>query len=228
MTCQQRFLFMSGLALLFGNSALTVRATAQERPLKNSFELGGGAAVPAADLRPYMSSSFLLRLGYGYRLHRNLQADFGLEGVFGAAGVKRVERSAVGDIKIDDSEVLVPFGARAILPLAHDRFELHAGGGGMYLHYAEEASVPEGVTVICYYGSCTVDVDCPACRSRSGWGYYGRAGAAISLDRRHRCWLGLDTRLIRGTTSGQALGSVPEFRTKDQWVNTTIALIFRW
>ncbi len=145
-----------------------------------------------------------------------------------AAGVKRVEQSAVGDIKISDSEVLIPFGARAILPLAHDRFELHAGGGGTYLRYAEEASVPEGVTVTCLYGPCYVDVDCPACTSRGGWGYYGMAGAAISLDRRHRCWLGLDTRFVRGRTRGQALGAVPGFRTKDQWVNTAIDLIVRW
>src|SRR5512138_2501262 len=147
--------------------------TAQEKPLKNWCEIGGGAAMPAADLDPYMSSSFVFRMAYGRRLHRNLQADFGLEGVFGASGVDRVERSAVGDIDIRDDELLVPIGARGVLPLAHDRLELHAGGGGAYLHYAEEASVPKGVSVICLSGPCAVNVECPECRSRGGWGYYG-------------------------------------------------------
>jgi hypothetical protein len=184
-------------------------------------------AVAGADARAYMSSSFLLRMNYAYRFHRNLQADVGLDTLFGAAGVNKVLPSAVGDIKVHDSEYLVPFGARAILPLFHDRFELSAGGGGMYILYAEEAAAPEGVTVYCPSGGCSIIVDCSTCKSRNGWGYYGIAGAAYSLDNRRRLWLGISGRFIRGTTSGQPLGTGTLFETKDQWFATAVELTFR-
>ncbi len=65
------------------------------------------------------------------------------------------------------------------------------------------------------------------CKSRSGWGYYGIAGAAYSLDNRRRLWLGFSGRFIRGTTFGQPLGTGPHFETKDQWFATAVELTFR-
>jgi hypothetical protein len=228
MSIGQYFTIQSTLAAWVGAAGMVLPLLAQDGARKHSMAIGGGVALPAADLRQYVSSSFLLRLSYGYRLHRNLQADVGVEGVFGAAGVHTVQQSAIGNIQIHDAETLVPFGARAILPLAQGRFELHGGGGGMYLRYSEEASVPEGVTVTCIYGPCAIDIACPACRSRDGWGYYWLAGTAISLDPKHRYWLGLETRFVNGATSGQGLGSLPEFRTKDQWLNTAVEFGWRF
>ena len=206
-------------------SAVALPLLAQEEYRKHSFLIGGGAGVPGRDLRDLMSTSFLLRFGYGYRFHRNFQADVGVEGTFGAAGVKIVQQSAIGDIRIHDYELFVPFGLQAILPVAHTRFEFHGGGGGTYIHYAEEASVP-GITLNCPYG-CSVDIACPACRSRGGWGYYGNAGVAVSVDRGKHVWLGLSTRFVKGTTSGEPLGTVPGFETKDQWLNTAVEVILR-
>ena len=204
-------------------AVMAVSLAAQDSFPRETLEIGGGAAVPAAGLSRYMSSSPMFRVAYGHRFHRYVQADAGLEIASGAAGVHTVERSSVGDITITDSELLATFGGRAVLPLAHDRLELHVGGGGAHLHYGEDASLPRGVKT-----SGLFDVACPKCRSRGGWGHYGMAGAAVALDRRGRYWLGLDARLVRGTTSGQALGSIPKTRTKDQWINTSMVLMFRW
>jgi hypothetical protein len=224
---QANALFSAVLCMLGALCLTNTRLAAQENGLKHNLTVGGGVAVAGADARAYMSSSFLLRVNYAYRFHRNLQAELGLDALFGAAGVNKVQSSVVGDIKVHDSEYLVPFGARAILPLLHDRLELSAGGGGMYLLYAEEAAAPEGVTVYCPYGGCALIVDCTTCKSRSGWGYYGVAGAAYSLDNRRRLWLGFSGRFMRGTTSGQPLGTGPHFETKDQWFATAVELTFR-
>ena len=35
-------------------------------------------------MRPYMSSAFLMRVSYAYRFHRFLQAEAGLDAIFGA------------------------------------------------------------------------------------------------------------------------------------------------
>lgn len=220
---------MAGIQLILAALSWThARLAAQERPWRQIATIGGGVGVPGADLRPHMSSSFLLRVNYAYRFHRNLQAEAGLDSLFGAAGVNKVESSAVGDIKIRDTEYLVPFGARAILPLARNRFELSVGGGGAYIRYAEEAGSPEGVQVYCPYGGCSVIVDCYTCKSRGGWGYYGVAGAAFALDARRRLWLGVTGRFVRGTTSGQPLGSVSRFETKDQWFATAVELSWKF
>ena len=170
---------------------------AQEPDGKNLITVGGGGAFPGADLRPYMSSAFLLRLNYAYRFHRNLQAEVGMDALFGAAGVNKIVPSVVGDIKINDDEVFVPFGLRAILPLHHNRFELSAGGGGAYMTYSENASVPEGVTVSCPYGPCYVNVDCPTCKSRGGWGCYGIGGADFAPAARRRAGVGDKGSVVR-------------------------------
>jgi hypothetical protein len=175
-----------------------------------------------------MSPASLLRLSYAYRFHRNLQAEAGLDALFGAAGVYRVESTVVGDVKINDSESLIPFGARALLPLARNRLELSAGGGGAYIFYSEDAGVPEGVKVFCPYGNCSVSVDCKSCTSRSGWGYYGVAGAAFSLNASRRLWRGLTGRFVRGTTAGQSLGSLAPFETRDQWFAAAVDLSYRF
>ena len=203
-------------------------SAAQEHTWKQNATIGAGVAIPGADMRPFMSSAFLFRVNYAYRFHRFLQAETGIDAISGAAGVNRVEDSAVGDIRIRDNEYVVPFGVRAILPLSRGRFELSTGGGGAYIFYSEEADAPEGVNVYCPFGGCAVIVDCNHCNSRSGWGYYAIAGAALALDARRRTWLGFTGRFVRGTTSGQTLGRVPGLSTADQWLGAAVELNYRF
>lgn len=178
--------------------------------------------MPTGELKQYMATRPAIRIGYGYRLHRYFQADIAVEGVFGAAGVRVSQQSLIGELRLRDSETLVPFGGRAILPLAKGRLEFHGGGGGAYLHYGEEVEVPSGVSVYTGGMPAVVSVDCPSCKSRGGWGYYGAAGAAVALDSRRLFWLAASTRLMKGTTNGQPLGSVPAFRTNETWLNTSL------
>jgi hypothetical protein len=192
---------------------------AQERFEKRfSFTIGGGAGVPGRDLRASFEDSPLVRVGFGYRLTRYFQADVGLDAVIHAAGVDFSQSTFIGRLRVRDNEYLVPFGGRAILPIG--RVELFGGGGGAYLHYGESVEVPGSGTDSSY--NCTV------CTSRGGWGYYATAGVMTAVDRHHRFWVGVETRAIRGRTSGDPLGSVPPFETKDQWINTAAVFMVRF
>jgi len=205
---------------------LSVALIAQDesRPQRNRFVIGGGVGLPAGDLKRWMSPAALVRVGYGRRVSRHFQMDLGLDAVVGAAGINITQQSLVGELRIHDVEYMVPFGGRAILPLAEDRFELFAGGGGIYLRYDEEAEIP-GLKC---YGSCYYEIPCPSCTSRGGWGYYGTAGVNFALDRRHRVWLGLEARYTKGTTSGTLLSTVAGFETEDRWLSTSMNLVFRF
>ena len=78
-----------------------------------------------------------------------------------------------------DRFIWVPFGLRAVLPLAHGRIELSAGGGGLYEKYS--VSNPEsGFGLV----------------PRQGWGGYASARAAVAVDHRRRFWLGVTPRLM--------------------------------
>jgi hypothetical protein len=196
-----------------------VPLAAQER-LTGRFSLtvGGGAGVPGQDLEGLMTDSGLLRVGFGYRFSRYLQADTGLDAVIHAAGVDFSQSTIIGNLRVRDNEYLVPFGGRVILPIG--RVELFAGGGGAYLHYAEQVSVPGG-------GSDN-HFNCTICTSRGGWGYYATAGVMAAVDRRRRLWVGVESRGFRGRTSGDPLGSVPSVETHDQWVDTAAVLTVRF
>jgi len=65
---------------------------------------------------------------------------------------------------------LVPFGAKAILPLAHGRIELFLGAGGAYAWHSD-------------YGSY-----------RNGMFAQGSLGARVALDRNRHYWLGTSVR----------------------------------
>src|SRR5438128_10597294 len=82
------------------------------QPLARQFSvnIGTGGAIPREDLASFMSTSPLLRIGFGYRPYRFLQADIGMDAIFRAAGVRDFQDTIIGRIKIRDNEVLVPFG----------------------------------------------------------------------------------------------------------------------
>jgi hypothetical protein len=205
--------------------ALATSGAAQESFQRSSFSVGAGAAMPGQGLKPSMSSAFQLRFGYGYRFLRYLQADMGLIIVVHAAGVVGSIQSPVGESEISDFEYLVPLGGRAVLPLARGRIEVHAGGGGAYLRYQEQVSVPSGVHC---YGTCYHDIDCLTCASRSGWGQYATVGAAVALDRQSRTWQSLNTQFFNGGTSGESLGSVPARKSRDTWTVVSLELTRRF
>ncbi len=191
---------------------------------KHSVYIGGGFGMPRGDMRQFMASSGLVRFGYGYRVGRYFQVDLSWDVVWRAAGIGITQQSLVGEIRITDSEHFVPFGGRVILPLAKNRLEFFAGGGGAYLRYEEDADIP-GAHV---YGNSYVDYDCPSCTSRDGWGYYGNAGANIALDRRQRVWVGVEVRYVRGRTSGVLLSPDAPYATSDRWINSAVNLSYRF
>jgi hypothetical protein len=66
---------------------------------------------------------------------------------------------------------LVPFGAKVVLPLASDRFELFAGGGGAYAFHSDGGY-------------------------RNAMLAQGNLGGRVAIDRGHRFWLGTTGRFF--------------------------------
>ncbi len=197
------------LLLLLALAAMSLAA--QERFWRNTVTVGMGAGHPQGDLRGLYENSFGLNLGYGYRFHRNFQADFAFETLFGAARVRDYYRTDFGDLRIKDYQFLLPLGARAILPVAGERVLFYGGGGGAYIRYQERIRQP----------SDYLRIDCPVCGTRDGWGYYGLLGVSVALDRAKVFRLGVTSRVYRADIHGDAIGPVPGARTRDQWVNVT-------
>jgi hypothetical protein len=204
---------------LFLACLLAVPVTAQPLARKFSIAIGTGGAIPREDLESFMSTSPLIRVAFGYRPIRFFQADVGLDAVIHAAGVRDFQDTIIGRLKISDNELLVPLGGRGILPVG-PRLEFFGGGGAAYLHYGESVEVPGG-------GSDS-SFNCQVCRSRGGWGSYATAGANVSLERGRRFWIGIETKLLHGKTSGEALGAVPPLETHDTWINTAALFIIRF
>ncbi|HEU0140683.1 MAG TPA: hypothetical protein VFQ79_13260 [Bryobacteraceae bacterium] len=197
---------MKALALLLITAA--VLAAQSDYP-KHNIPLGLGGAQPRGDLKPFYDTSFVLGAGYGYRFHRYLQADVGLDTAFGAAGVREFLDSGFGYLRIRDFQYFVPFGGRVIAPLADGRLLISGGAGGAYLRYSERIRQPSD-----YY-----QFDCPVCTSRSGWGYYGLFGVNWFLDQGRHFRIGAVTRVYRGHTEGDPVGELSALRTRDRWVN---------
>ncbi|MBI3679663.1 MAG: hypothetical protein HY235_04640 [Acidobacteria bacterium] len=197
---------MSAAALLV--MTLSSVLPAQQDYRKHNVNLGVGAGLPQADLSRFFDPKFGLDIAYGYRFHRNFQADFGFDTVFGAANVKYFLPTQVGYLKVQDYQYFIPMGGRVILPLASGRLMLFGGGGGAHMRYSEHLSQPDS-----YYR-----VACPTCSSRSGWGYYATAGFTLFVDRYRHFRLGFAPKVYRGNTEGQPVGAVPGIRTRDHWI----------
>jgi hypothetical protein len=182
---------------------------AQDRYPHHNFTFGAGAGMPRADLAPVLEDSPGIGIGYGYRFNRYLQADIGLDMVFGAAQIRDYLDTGIGSVRIRDREYFPTFGGRAILPLVHGRFLISGGGGGAWLKYAERVSQPSD-----YYR-----VDCPVCTSRDGWGYYALGNASYFFNRWQNFRVGVTVKSIRGHTNGEPIGPVPGFQTRDRWTH---------
>lgn len=182
---------------------------AQSHFAKHNITVGAGIGLPGAQLSPAFANSGGVSIAYGYRFQRHLQADFGLDTVVGAAGVRDYLATDYGYLRIRDFQFLVPFGGRAILPLAEGRVLLSAGGGGAYLRYSERLKQPSS-----YYRFA-----CPSCGYRSGWGSYALGGVSFALDRYQVFRVGFTAKAYRGHTDGDPLGAVPGVETLDRWLN---------
>ncbi|MBM3726567.1 MAG: hypothetical protein FJW40_14235 [Acidobacteria bacterium] len=183
---------------------------------QHSFNFGAGGGVPGDQLKPYFSQSAVFHVGYGYRPHRNFQVDAGLDTLLGSARVRDYLTTGFGDLRIRDFQYLLPVGGRVILPFADGRAQISAGGGDAYMWYREQLRQPGDY----------IRVECPPCRGRSGPGYYALAGFRVALDRNRQIWLGGTTRVVRGRTNGDSLGSLPAIRSRDLWVNSFIEVGF--
>jgi hypothetical protein len=199
---------------------LVSAVSAQPLARQFSFSIGTGGAIPREDLASFMSTSPLLRVGFGYRPFRYFQADVGLDTIFHAAGVRDSQDTIIGRIKIRDNELLVPFGGRGILPLAGERIELFGGGGAAYIHYGESVEVPGA--------GDDSNFKCQTCRSRDGWGAYATAGVNVAVERSRRFWVGVESRIIHGKTNGDPLGAVPPLETQDTWIDTAAVFTVRF
>jgi hypothetical protein len=196
--------------LLFALPWLSVPAHAEPYQ-KHHFWLGLGAAQPRDQLNEYFRDTFAWGFGYGYRPLRYLQIDGGLESAIRAGRVDDFfDSPAFGPLRIRDFQYFVPFGARAVLPIAKGKAELYWGGGGAYVRYTEQLRQP----------SDWVRVGCPVCGARDGFGSYALAGGNIALDRNKTFRLGATVKVYRVTTEGRQVGAVPPIATTDRWVNS--------
>jgi len=203
-------------ALLLALLALPVLA--QNGFRKHNFTVGGGVNIPSGELKPYLTNAPGLRVGYGYRFHRYFQGDFGLDVGFGSADVRDFYESDFGELRIRDYQYYLPLGGRVVVPLADEKVHLYAGGGGAFLRYSERVRQP--------FSGSGFSIACPVCRSRDGWGYYGLLGGSVALDRGRNFRLGVSSKFFRGETTGEALGTLPSFRTQDRWTNIAAEFTF--
>jgi hypothetical protein len=188
---------------------LALPLAAQPPYPKHNVSFGVGAGLPGAELTGPFGNSAGVTVNYGYRWQRWLQADLGLDTLFGAARVRDFVPTEFGYLRIRDFQFLVPFGGRLVLPLQEGRTQLSFGGGGAYMRYSERLRQPSS-----YY-----HFECPDCQARSGWGSYARVGGSFALDRYQRFRVGVTSKLYRGHTDGGRLGALPGVESLDRWIN---------
>jgi hypothetical protein len=199
---------LKALKLAIGMAVAAAALPGQSLYPRHNFTLGFGGAQPQQQLEANYQTRPGLSVGYGYRFSRYFQADVGFDTVFGAAGVRDYLASDAGYLRIRDYEFFVPVGARGILPLFGGRLLISGGGGGAYLRYAELVHQPND-----YYR-----YDCPACGTRSGWGYYALASAGTYVDRAQHFRVGVVAKMYRANTSGDSLGAAAG-DSRDRWLN---------
>lgn len=193
---------------------LAAAACGQTRYPQHNVTLNLGGVVGLADLSRYTEPSTIVGGSYGYRFHRNFQADIGLDTVFGAARVRDYLNTSIGIFRIKDRQYFVPMGGRAIMPFAGGRALIYGGGGFAYMKYSEVLRQP----------SSYFRIDCPDCSTRDGWGYYSQTGFSVFMDRSRMFRLGLGTRMYRGHTEGLGLGALPGVRTRDRWLSGLVEM----
>ncbi len=179
----------------------------------NNISVGGGAAIPVGSTSGYLNTAFAFSVSYGYRVNRFFQADAGFQMAFGAANNQNLEQTDFGEVQGGDHEFMLPLGGRFIIPLPFRKLEASAGGGGVYLHYAETA--PSG-------GMRGIQATATRVRHEAAWGGYGLANLSYFLDRNRTFHVGTTLEFIGGSTNGQAVADIPSMKTTDHWTNVFI------
>lgn len=186
---------MLRIALLSGFLSCLAYGQSLER---NEFTFNGGygwqATVQTGEQRLSAVS-----LGGTYSFH--LRRWLALEGaVLTAIDPTGVVGGYAGFFDAHDRFTWVPFGARFILPLQHDRFEISAGAGGVYERYTGFQTPTAGRN------------------SYNAWGGYFKAKAAVALDSGRHFWLGATPQLMLVNGSYQ----------RDRWFVLTGDIGFRF
>jgi hypothetical protein len=180
---------------------------------RNNIVAGIGPAIPIGSAGSYLGPAPLVKIGYGYRFNRYLQADVGLQMAFGAANNQNAVVTDVGPVQGGDHEFMIPLGGRVIVPTPLKRIEVSLGGGAIYLHYSETAPSNGYYSPSCY-----------TCTSRGGWGGYGLGNVSYFLDENKNFRVGTTFQFVSASTNGQAVGNVPAIKTTDHWA--TLAFEF--
>jgi hypothetical protein len=205
-----RILLVSSRLLLFSVAFVSLSLAQSDQVNHHNITVGIGPGIPQGTSTSYLATAPLVKLAYGYRFNRFLQADAGFQIAFRAAQNTGAVLTDLGPLQGGDHEFMIPLGGRVIIPTPLQRIELSAGGGGVYLHYSETAPSNGYYSPSCY-----------SCTSRGGWGGYGLGNVSYFLDENHNFRVGATLQYISATTNGQAVGNVPAVRTNDHWLNLT-------
>ena len=165
---------------------------------RNEVTFSGGDSFQV--FTPFVESNTAVSLGgtYGYRFTPHITAE---AGVFGVIDPYAAECDRFGCSGQDNRFIQVPFGLKFTLPLRNDRFELSAGGGGLYQRFSVSNPNPDfGETG---YGA---------------WGGYFKAIVGVAVDRRRRLWLSATPRWNLANSGG----------IRDRWFMLTGDLSFRF
>lgn len=175
----------------------TFALEAQSSP-RNEVTFSGGDSFQV--FTPFVESNTAVSLGgtYGYRFTPHITAEVG---VFSVIDPYPAECDYSGCYGQNNHFTQVPFGVKFTLPVRSDRFELSAGGGGLYEHFS--------VT--------NPDTDFSE-RSYGAWGGYFKPGAGVAIDRRRHLWLGATPRWSLANSGG----------IRDRWFMLTGDLSFRF
>jgi hypothetical protein len=165
---------------------------------RNEVTFSGGESFQV--FTPFVESNTSVSLGgtYGYRVTPHVTAE---AGAFGVIDPYPAECDRFGCSGQDNRFIMVPFGVKFTLPVRNDRFEISAGGGGLYQHFSVSNPNPDfGETG---YGA---------------WGGYFKASVGVALDRRRRFWLSATPRWNLANSGG----------IRDRWFMLTGDLSFRF
>jgi outer membrane protein with beta-barrel domain len=165
---------------------------------RNEITFSGGESFQI--FTPFGEANTAVSLGgtYGYRFTPHITAE---AGVFGVIDPYRAQCDRFGCSGQDNRFIQVPFGLKFTLPVRNDRFELSAGGGGLYQRFSVSNPNPD-------FGET----------GYSAWGGYFKAGVGVAIDRRRRFWLSATPRWNLANSGG----------IRDRWFMLTGDLSFRF
>jgi hypothetical protein len=165
--------------------------------LRNEITFSGGESWEVFKTFSFSDTAVSLGGTYGYRVLKNVEVN---AGVFVALNPTPQSCESFGCFGGDNRFVWVPFGARFILPLKRDRYELSAGGGGLWEHYAVNPN--------------TALSGGPY----SGWGGYFTTSVGVALDAGRHFWISGTPRWILANPANQ----------RDRWFMITGDVSFRF